>query len=249
MSKMAKFFLEKNSMALIEFENETYVSFQSFPFTPIIHLIDALYSRFPDRARLMVRSRIFCNYQPTVACLAAVKVSAKRLSFDKSRCEPRPWVDLTHSAAAPIFETRTSPTSPEQTEIVTDFEQHEKTHTELKKNQPQHQLDRPVRAWGYSSSDQRIWITRNLSSLNPMRHAEWCLAYSILEHRSRVETFEPLNFAIWVSLKPCKMCAAIISQLASAAPQGSTVQVKFLRNDPGPMATHTVLDGKITQMS
>ncbi len=84
----------------------------------------------------------------------------------------------------------------------------------------------------------------NTNSLIKTRHAEWNLCDGLLSEGEKPGGSHslskiPVGAKLWVSLKPCRMCAA---RIWSMAENPSKIEVIFLENDPGPLAQGTLLD-------
>lgn len=102
---------------------------------------------------------------------------------------------------------------------------------------PRHRADRPVGAALHVEGQGTLMAARNHNGRNRVHHAEFCLASAWwAEHRCPL----PAGTTIFVTLQPCRMCAAA---LVAIAPVGGIV-VRFRDVDPGRLARCTALDAR-----
>jgi hypothetical protein len=105
----------------------------------------------------------------------------------------------------------------------------------------QHQRSRPISAIICDDNDTVLAIAVNTNASCQMRHAEVNL---FLQLRSQGIRKLPAGSKIYTSLKPCRMCAALILEYACDLGQGHT-RVVALEDDLGPMGRHRLLDGML----
>lgn len=95
---------------------------------------------------------------------------------------------------------------------------------------------REVRACLWTQEESSPVLSRNRPDVHPLFHAEF-----LALHRALRRTKQPLGFEteLWVSLKPCKMCASLLWEF-TLDPQ--TLKVFYRDFDPGRNARSTCLD-------
>lgn len=97
-----------------------------------------------------------------------------------------------------------------------------------------HDYNRPIAVAAFDKNNLMVdWaIAQNYK--NKTLHAEVILASKILLRQIPIET-------VFCSLKPCKMCAALLNHLVKI---GLIQSIRYFENDPGPLAQNTELDGR-----
>ena len=100
-----------------------------------------------------------------------------------------------------------------------------------------HQRDRPVAALLVGPDGAILGGSINTNSKDRTRHAEVNL---IQGWYARTGLEIPSGARIFVTLKPCRMCSAMILECAG---DRNAIQVLYAEDDPGPQARNTCLDG------
>lgn len=201
--------------------------------SPTIKLIEQIYFTesfsFPSQARLRLRERIHYNYSLSVTDRETVKVAAKRLG---SAVEI-----VSDELRRQFFESSGNLKPFPAGEIFTDTELmigrrigSEEIPAILERLRLS--SDRSVSALLMDSEDRLLGWSWNTNAVIKTRHAEWNLCEGL---GMKI----PPGARLWVSLKPCRMCAARIWEQAEDPAQ---IQVIYLENDPGPFAQGTMLD-------
>jgi tRNA(Arg) A34 adenosine deaminase TadA len=97
--------------------------------------------------------------------------------------------------------------------------------------------DRSVSAILIDSENRILANAWNQNAVLKTRHAEMnlCAQLAALVPNGKI----PLGSRLYVSLKPCRMCAARIWEMAE---DPTKISVIYLENDPGPRAQGTLLD-------
>lgn len=196
--------------------------------TPVTRLIETIWDHHRDHAFHLLRCRIFTNYPLTLRCRGAVQLAAKRVTVlspaeYQSRFAPiESDVELPPPSAA--FSAFAPPVGSDPVTLVEWM------------NAFQFQTsDRPILASLVDNEGRAIMAATNSSSSNRLRHAEVNLVRSYVQKHGRKI---PEGYSIWVSLKPCRMCSGFIYELSE---DGPTMNVHFIKDDPGPMARHSPL--------
>lgn len=98
------------------------------------------------------------------------------------------------------------------------------------------QYNRPVAAVLVSRSGELLEWALNTNAVNKTLHAELNLVQSYYrKHQAKL----PAGAKLYATLKPCKMCAAMV---ADAAEDMRTLEVVYAEDDPGPNARNTALE-------
>ncbi len=227
------------------------------PETSVTRLVSGIYALEPRMARKWMRNRIFTTQDRlTPLCRGIVKVAAKRMT----RLDPREGERLALKMSALCVKVP-EPASPDGIEFLEDvlflrssdeiimaLRELRQFHrdallTPEASARPRHERDRQVSALLISRDGRVLARSRNTNASVRTRHAEMNLVQGWWDrHRQPL----PEGAAIWVTLKPCRMCAGAIWQAAPALnpdPAGlPTLRVFYLEDDPGPGARLTVLE-------
>lgn len=207
--------------------------------SPIRDLIERVYHaeslRPVSRARTILRERIHADFPASIADRETVKVAAKRISAPSP--EPRPAAG---TVALPDCPPPATFGIPELIPGAVILHEEVPAWLELLKEKTtrardQWTSDRPVAAILVDAEDRLIAYAWNTNARIRTRHAEWNLCESL----ARAGRSIPGGAKLYVSLKPCRMCAARIWE---AAEDPTRLAVVYLENDPGPLAQETLLD-------
>lgn len=199
-----------------------------------------------SRARSILRERIFSN-QPASFCDAeTVKVTAKRFT---APVEIPPLVaDLlvSENALSAVdmrsYETRFTDLPLARGQLLLNDEvavilSHLQKQSRLATNR--WNSDRPVSALLLGKTGVLLAWAWNTHSVIRTRHAEWSLCSALAAGDFGDLRKIPVGATLYVSLKPCRMCAARIWECAEDPGQ---IRVVYFENDPGPLAQDTLLE-------
>ncbi len=212
------------------------------PDSAIIRLIQGIQSSQPEMARRILRSRIFSTQSPTSMCRAMVKVAAKRLTAI-SNPSPAPRSNAPMSIFEELERIEVRPALPPPLLLISPNRVPDPMATALQmaRSIPQgallHQCDRPVAALLLGPDGAILGGSLNTNSRDRTRHAEVNL---IQGWYARTGLGIPSGARIFVTLKPCQMCSAMILECAE---NRNAIQVLYADDDPGPQARNTCLDG------
>ena len=200
-------------------------------------LIQGIYQHFQAEALRILRNRIFCSSAPSEMCLGMIKVAAKR---GGSVVAPK-----NHALVVPFefcqifFDNLIFVQAPHPSEFAEPHEVFQiarklalqmETHDELFLN------DRAVAAVLLSEKGELLAEARNTNALNKTLHAE----VNLLQGYFKLSGNKfPKNAKIYTTLKPCKMCAGMISVYAFGQ---ENLRVIYEIYDSGPNARSTVLN-------
>lgn len=214
----------------------------SSPFSsPLFKLIEFTYKNHPDIALFILRQRITLSYSPSNFEIALIKVAAKRYSVSEA---------LDAKSNSKINNLRTKNVSLKNTGLKNIRFKTQLTNKEAmdlaiqcsrksKQRDERFRSDRQVGAVLLDSQNRLLSTGYNKASVAKFHHAEFNCVRSFW---NRTKTFIPVGAKLFVTLKPCKMCAALLFD-CSQAPE--TLQIYYLNNDPGPFAKDTLLESQI----
>ena len=210
----------------------------AFGYTPVTALIEGIWNTFPDQAFSLLRERIYSNYAFTPSCEGMIKVAAKRASS----LTDIEFLEQMKPGTSEKFVRPKSFDVPFQLDLkLTSPSDQEKAAFVLKaKSKSLHSLhryesDRAVGAALFGKDNQLLGASWNTNAGNKVLHAELNL---IRTFQTKNKTQIPDHSEIWVSLKPCAMCAALIY---SGAKNPETIRIVYLEDDPGPFSKNSVL--------
>jgi tRNA(Arg) A34 adenosine deaminase TadA len=217
------------------------------PSSPVVRLVQGLYERFPERARKLARNRIYDTGEPGLICRETVHVAAKRITggivpHDHGLRTGLVQVDLSDwdsgrpPLAAPEDALRSwpgakPPSSPRDFLRLATI-----LASRIPRSGPLHGLDRPVAALLVSPEGRLQAWALNTNARNRTLHAEINLVQGF--YREARNPF-PRGSRLYVTLKPCRMCAALIWQLAR---RDRDLRVLYAEDDPGPNARGSILE-------
>jgi tRNA(Arg) A34 adenosine deaminase TadA len=219
------------------------------PTSSVIRLIQGIYDVAPEQARRIVRNRIVTNAPLTEMCLGAVRVAAKRvttLSEAEVRlpenCEIRDVSQSRNALTEALEYERTLSPPTISGQLSSDelmkhaFELNRRSNEEKVLGRPLHQRDRAVAALLVSASGELLSWAVNSNASNRTLHAEVNLIQS---YYRKSRSLLPPGSTLVTTLKPCKMCAAMIWHCAQDI---RNLSVIYGLDDPGRNARETVLD-------
>jgi hypothetical protein len=225
------------------------------PISPVLRLLRGLYELEPQCARFIARRRIFSTRPASAGCLGATRVAARRLQAAVPAVDHGlgalgrlPRIDA--GSAAPL--PRSAPPGLEaplagivdRGPAVRDesgwLALTRDLAAELRRRAesvgPGERWDKPVAALLVDADGARLGWATNTGSRNATSHAEVNLVEGWL-HAARRKL--PRGGRVYVSLKPCKMCAGL---LWDAAEDPFGLWVGYAEEDPLRYARETVLD-------
>jgi hypothetical protein len=172
-----------------------------------------------------------------------VKVVAKRISLlDKFTFETARTIhfheigrseDLLYPVVhreIPLMEKECLPTEAEAWAFL------QKLVSEIPRGPVLHDWARPIAAVLVDADGRVLGAGVNSNSINKTLHAEVNLiqSYFLQTHQSL-----PAGATLYVTHKPCKMCAAMIYE---SSPAGQPIQVRYLHEELGCRSRFTILD-------
>jgi tRNA(Arg) A34 adenosine deaminase TadA len=221
-------------------------SVTSILFTPALALIYGLYEHFGTAAHFALRKPLVLDYPPTSRCLAGIKVGAKR--WKEAPSVATPTSEMFSVRSHPCF-----PPLPAQSEVFwhepvcyEGFLQDESHAAEalfarmaqFQSSGPLHARHRNVHAFLVAADGRILLEARNTNAVNRMRHAEVNLLHAWW---ARMGSPPPCDAWVAVSLKPCRMCAALLFE-ATRREGRAPIAIRYLEDDTGPLAARTAYE-------
>ena len=194
-----------------------------------VALIQGIYEQRPEMARKILRERIFTTAPMSEALRETVKVCAKRIDAGISELEiPSGAIELTLPS---------SPLAPPRPPSIPSMEQARwLAQSVARENKPLYLRDRAIGAVLVSRDGELLAHSVNTNAINRFCHAEINLLRQLQSGGVRRI---PAGASLYVTLKPCRMCAAMILAYSE---DPSTIHVYFDEDDPGTNARRTALD-------
>jgi tRNA(Arg) A34 adenosine deaminase TadA len=220
---------------------------ENSPTSAIVRLIQGVYAHDPKNALSIIRNRIFSTAQATEMCHGMVKVAAKRLTDSVSLLaadevlsgfSSAVKIDVSESVNALLEEL---PFEADIRNTLDEIVRRENPSSETEWMKAARKLlraedDLPVAALLISHDGKILSAAINSNSQNRTLHAEVNLIQSFYRtHQRKI----PPQSKIITTLKPCKMCAAMIWTWAENI---ESMQVIFGEMDEGSHARETVLN-------
>lgn len=215
--------------------------------TPLVDLIQGVREARED-ADIVLRRRVFVTWEPTELDRAVVQVAARRVSrvppasgtvAPSSLRDAVPWANAARARAA-VEAVAGLPALPDAADEARWAAWLAASSAAVAPGSaPRRQRDRPEVAVLVGPDGAPLAAARNTSGRNRTLHAEVNLVQGWVARTGRPI---PAGAMIVCTLAPCRMCAAMIVA-ASAQP----VDVRFLRADPGRLASGTALQRRDAQ--
>ena len=237
---------KSDDVAFLECEGKVYFARHSAgkrePTSAIVALVQGLHEHPPESVLKLVRQRIYATAAPTNMCRGLVKVTARRLTAPITPIDHRN-IDMT-----PHLVEVTPPNPPEPPALVQarsplrEPAQFMKMAfdlaTQVPRDKPLYECSRPIAAILVSATNEILAHALNTNVCNRTQHAEVNLIQSYYLATGRGV---PANSTLYTTLKPCRMCAAMIWHMADDI---KSLQVFYGAHDPGPQARETILDAR-----
>jgi len=207
---------------------------------PVV-LIQGICAALPRDAHFILRNQILATREPGPFALGMVKVAAKRLRVVAPAAAPRPGAleaaglrcREVLSAEPPLLSL---PSVPDAGAPATEWLRFSRSLIgPVDEERPLHARDRRVGAALVAPSGELLAAAANTNGADRTRHAE---LNALLAHWQRRRERLPRGARLYVTLRPCRMCAGLVWELAAAP---GSVLVHFEEDDPGPAARETIL--------
>ena len=217
------------------------------PSSAVVRLLQGIWGREPpETACRTVRARIYTTAADSSLDRATVRVAGKRLT---AGVVPQPVPDLPLPAepldvgpwAPDLQPCPGGPARAAPPRVPVDEDRawlglaRELAQT-VPRGVSRFAADRAVAALLVGPAGELLGQATNRGGTNRTLHAEVNL---VQEYYLRTGSRLPVGCRVYTTLKPCKMCAAL---LAAAATDPGSLTVVYAQHDPGPAARATLLD-------
>ncbi len=215
------------------------------PSSATVKLIQFLFDEFVDQSFFILRNRIFSTAVLSKMCEGMVQLAAKRatggiLPQDHGLKLEFQWKEIGSAETHFLKSQHLENIEWKSPAYVFDaLEAHyflDNLLAKIPRGDIRHVFNRPIAALICDSNGKLLSWSANSNSKNKTLHAE-ILALQKYFENSGMKI--PVGAKIYVSLKPCRMCAAMIAQMAE---DPDHLEVIYFKDDPGPLAQNTALD-------
>ncbi len=215
------------------------------PSSAVVKLIQFLFDQFSEQSFFILRNRIYSTASLTPMCEGMVQLAAKRAAGsvqakNHSLNVRHHWIEIGDPGEHFLKSQHMESIVWKAPQYIFDaLEGHYFLDALLSKVRQSETLpdsNRPIAALVCDRNGKLLSWAVNNNSKNKTLHAEILALQQYFEiNRTKL----PAGTKIYVSLKPCRMCAAMIAQMCEDA---DLLEVIYFKDDPGPLAQHTVLD-------
>jgi tRNA(Arg) A34 adenosine deaminase TadA len=215
------------------------------PSSPVVKLIQFLFDRYVDQSFFILRNRIFSTAPLSPMCEGMVQLAAKRasggiLAKDHMQSLEHNWIEIGSSQEHFLKSQHLQNIEWRAPTYIFDaLEAHyflDDLIAQIPRGKILHDFNRPIAALICDRNGKLLNWSVNNNSKNKTLHAEILAVQRYFEvYGSKL----PVGARIYISLKPCRMCAAMIAQMSE---DPDYLEVVYFKDDPGPLAQNTVLD-------
>ena len=213
----------------------------------ITRLIIGINAEFLEERYRFLRLPIYCDFEPTPWEKHLVKVCAKRLrtqkKFDVAAVQPGKLIDIGAPLITPVHAERLQQDSNRPMDMAQGFKmvsQLATTETRIHQDQKRHKSPRPVASILLDAEFRIITAAVNTNHESQILHAEVNLVAKL---RDMGLKRLPNNAILITSLKPCRMCAALLLALGA---RENNLRIRSVEDDTGTFGRHALLDGLLS---
>jgi tRNA(Arg) A34 adenosine deaminase TadA len=238
----------EQEVAFVRHQDKVYYSFvlpRSGPSSAVVKLIQGIFDVHQDLSFFILRNRIWTTETPGPMSRGMVRLAAKRISeiraqnhgldIDESIIEVGQPGEFIYPSSSIL-----RPFSFEIPSLIRDTAEGIAWSVRLAQLVPRasvpHDCNRAIGAILCSSSGEVLSAATNAAGLNKTLHAEVRLVQGFYQ---RTKCLIPKGSRIYVSLKPCQMCAGMI---AESSEDLASVKVHFAEFDTGSCAKETAIE-------
>jgi tRNA(Arg) A34 adenosine deaminase TadA len=256
---MSKHDFSNSCLAWVTHKETTYFvqkpKEQTWPTSSAQKLIQEVFEKFYDHSFFILRNPLFTTEAQDPATQSMVKVVAKRARYSQS-------LEVFFSLATQKVELGCKEVffseSPDQQSAELDLSQFafadlnlnslndhqivallKKVIESLPRGKVLHDYHRPIAALLLNEKNQIVSLFKNTNARSKTLHAEVNL---IQNWYNKIAAPIPEHYKIFVTLKPCRMCADLIAKCSHPK-----VPIYFLENDPGPLAQGSQIEERLIQ--
>jgi len=215
------------------------------PTSATTKLIQFLFDEFVDQSFFILRNRIYTTEHLTAKSEGMVQLAAKRatgeiqardhlLEIPKDILEIGPK-DIHFLKSKHVMEPKWR--APDWIHDAIEAQYYlQDLITQIPRGEVLHDFNRPIAVLICAPSGKLLSWAINNNSKNKTLHAEISAVLKYFETYGRKL---PGHSKIYVSMKPCRMCAGMIVEMAE---DPDSIEVVFFQDDPGPLAQNTELE-------
>lgn len=217
----------------------------SGPSSAVVKLVQFLFDDFVDQSFFILRNRIFSTASLSGMCEGVVQLAAKRATgmivpvnhgqvyeasfVEIGNCDNH-YLKTKHN----IEISWKAPVSVE--DPIEAYHHLQGLIAKIPRGDVLHDFNRQIAALICSKDGQLLSWAVNNNSKNKTLHAEvWAVQKYFDTHQCKL----PEGSIIYSSLKPCRMCSAMLLHMAEKPEQ---VKAIYFQDDPGPLARNTELE-------
>lgn len=205
-------------------------------------LIQEIFHRYKDLSFFILRERIFTTRKLSEMDKGMVLLAAKRITDEVAESDfPTGFESIClNEGASEIWRENF-----ERANLVTSFDLHtmneetafgfiKRLISQIPRGEVLHDYNRPIAALVVSEDGRPLVAASNYNFLNKTLHAEVrCLQYLSFNNVSLDKAIK-----LYVSLKPCRMCAGMLAEMVNP----ENIEVVYLEDDPGKLAQGSSLE-------
>lgn len=223
-----------------------YKSPELVPSSAIVKLLQGIFDQFIDQSFFILRNRIYTSAPLTEMCQGMIKVVAKRAT---GQVQGKDFgIGLQHLKLQeigeseeiyyPVRKINTLNSENISSENVSSDEKAFSFLRSLTEEVPRgeilHDFDREIGCLLVDTEGQILEFGINSNSKNKTLHAEVVMVQKFFRRSQSL----PRGAKIYVTHKPCKMCAGMIYQMSA----DRDISVLYLEEVPGALSQNTILD-------
>ncbi|MEZ0391890.1 MAG: Bd3614 family nucleic acid deaminase [Pseudobdellovibrionaceae bacterium] len=218
---------------------------QPGPTSAVVKLIQFLFDEHVDFSFFILRNRIFTTSKLSPMCEGMVQLAAKRatgeiiaktwdLLIAEEKIEVGP-PDQHLLRSKHLIEVNWKHPQKIEDPIEADFYL-QNLISQIPRGEILHDFNRPIAALICSADGELLSWSVNHNSKNKTLHAEVAAVQKYFHQWSKKL---PVDCIVYTSLKPCRMCAGMITEMAE---DPNRLQAIYFQDDPGPLARNTELE-------
>lgn len=238
-------FTDKEGREIVYYSGFPQIKPQGCPSSAVVKLLQGIFDQKWDLSFFILRNRIYTSYEPSKMDQGMIRLVAKRCSVSPSVPGPLPdleWIEIGNRSE--LFYENTV----EQIKAHLDLafvEEPVAALEVLEKQIPRgrvfHDFPREIAAILTDKENRVLEYAVHGGWLNKTLHAEVIV---LQRHFKRTGQPLPEGAKLYTSLKPCRMCAEMVGEIA-----GKDFEVHYKQNDPGPMAQGSSIETKMSEIS
>lgn len=240
---------QERELAWVSHQDKVYFVVQSRhrkgPTSPVIKLIQHLFDQHIDHSFFILRNRIYTTSRLTETCQGMIKIAAKRATGDvvsknNHLMHKYQFIEVASNESDFCSSAHVESLSVQVPQAFSDENQIKETlHVitgHISRGDVLHDHNRSIAVIITDKDLNLLSWSANSNFKNKTLHAE---VRAVQDYFQKTQMLLPAEAKVFVTLKPCRMCAAMIGENSE---EPDSLQVKYLENDPGSLAQNTFLD-------